>query len=60
MADAVHGAQFLQHFVGDTPWAHLDIAYTGMFAPKEKPTQPKGGTGFGVRLLDAFAESYEG
>jgi len=59
VADAVHGAQFLQHFVGDTPWAHLDIAYTGMFAPKEKPTQPKGATGFGVRLLDAFAESYE-
>jgi leucyl aminopeptidase len=60
VADAVHGAQFLQHFVGDTPWAHLDIAYTGMFAPKERPTQPKGATGFGVRLLDAFAESYEG
>jgi leucyl aminopeptidase len=59
VADAVHGAQFLQHFVGDTPWAHLDIAYTGMFAPKEKPTQPKGATGFGVRLLDAFAESCE-
>jgi len=58
-ADASHGAQFLQHFVGDTPWAHLDIAYTGMMAPREKPTQPKGATGFGVRLLDAFAESYE-
>src|SRR4029077_7753572 len=30
-ADAIHGAQLLQHFIGDTPWAHLDIAYTGMF-----------------------------
>jgi leucyl aminopeptidase len=59
VADAVHGAQFLQRFVGDTPWAHLDIAYTGMFAPKERPTQPKGATGFGVRLLDAFAEASE-
>lgn len=59
-ADAIHGAQLLQHFVGDTPWAHLDIAYTGMFANKERPTQPKGATGFGVRLLDALAESYEG
>ncbi len=58
-ADAIHGAQLLQHFVGDTPWAHLDIAYTGMFANKERPTQPKGATGFGVRLLDALAESYE-
>jgi leucyl aminopeptidase len=59
VADAVHGAQLLQRFVGQTPWAHLDIAYTGMFANKERPTQPKGATGFGVRLLDALAESYE-
>ena len=59
-ADVVHGAQLLQHFIGDTPWAHLDIAYTGMFANKEKPTQPKGATGFGVRLLDALAEGYQG
>jgi len=59
-ADAIHGAQLLQHFIGDTPWAHLDIAYTGMFANKERPTQPKGATGFGVRLLDALAEGYEG
>ena len=56
----VHGAQLLQRFVGKTPWAHLDIAYTGMFALKERPTQPKGATGFGVRLLDRLAESYEG
>jgi leucyl aminopeptidase len=59
VADAVHGAQLLQRFVGQTPWAHLDIAYTGMFANKPRPTQPKGATGFGVRLLDALAESYE-
>jgi leucyl aminopeptidase len=59
VADAVHAAQLLQRFVGSTPWAHLDIAYTGMFALKERPTQPKGATGFGVRLLDALAESYE-
>ena len=58
-ADAIHGAQLLQRFVGKIPWAHLDIAYTGMFALKEKPTQPKGATGFGVRLLDALAASYE-
>ena len=58
-ADAIHGAQLLQRFAGKTPWAHLDIAYTGMFASKEGPTQPKGATGFGVRLLDALAASYE-
>jgi leucyl aminopeptidase len=60
LADAGHGAQLLQRFVGKTPWAHLDIAYTGMLALKEGPTQPKGATGFGVRLLDRLAESYEG
>jgi len=60
VADAIHGAQLLQRFVGKTPWAHLDIAYTGMFVIKETPTQPKGATGFGVRLLDAFAASFEG
>ncbi|MEA2782912.1 MAG: leucyl aminopeptidase [Rhodospirillaceae bacterium] len=59
VADAVHGAQLLQRFIGKTPWAHLDIAYTGLFASKPKPTQPKGATGFGVRLLDALAASYE-
>jgi leucyl aminopeptidase len=59
LADASHGAQLLQHFVGKTPWAHLDIAYTGMYVRKEGPTQPKGATGFGVRLLDALAQSYE-
>ncbi len=59
VADAIHGAQLLQRFVGKTPWAHLDIAFTGSFVLKEKPTQPKGATGFGVRLLDALAASYE-
>jgi leucyl aminopeptidase len=59
VADAVHGAQLLQRFIGKTPWAHLDIAYTGLFASKPTPTQPKGATGFGVRLLDALAASYE-
>src|SRR5262249_23988090 len=59
VADAVHGAQLLQRSVGKTPWAHLDIAYTGMLVLKEQPTQPKGATGFGVRLLDQLAAGYE-
>jgi leucyl aminopeptidase len=58
LADSIHGAQLLQRFVGKTPWAHLDIAYTGMFVLKATPTQPNGATGFGVRLLDELAESY--
>jgi leucyl aminopeptidase len=42
-------AAFLSHFVGETPWAHLDIAGTA-WATKEMP-YAKGATGFGVRLL---------
>ncbi len=57
-ADAVHGAQLLQRFAGGAPWAHLDIAGKE-FAPKERPTQPKGATGFGVRLLDRFVAGLE-
>ena len=47
---AVTAAKFLQHFVGDTPWVHLDIAGT-FEADKEKGYQPKGGTGVMVRTL---------
>ena len=57
---SITAAQFLQRFIEkDTPWAHLDIA--GMaWAKTEKPTVPKGGTGFGVRLLDRLvADRYE-
>ena len=47
-------ASFIGNFVKDgQSWAHLDIA--GMaWTSKEKPTCPKGGTGFGVRVLDEF------
>jgi leucyl aminopeptidase len=43
-------AAFLSHFVGETPWAHLDIAGTA-WTTKEMPYYAKGATGFGVRLL---------
>ncbi|MCH7825787.1 MAG: leucyl aminopeptidase [Acidobacteria bacterium] len=49
-AGVVTAGMFLKRFVGDTPWAHLDIAGTA-FLDKATPYQPKGGTGFGVRLL---------
>ena len=52
-------AAFLSRFVEDTPWAHLDIA--GMaWAKKDQPTCPKGATGYGVRLLDAFVRTRMG
>ncbi len=60
-AGSITAAQFLQRFVKEgTPWAHLDIAGV-TWSAKDKPTVPKGGTGFGVRLLDRLvAEHYEG
>ncbi len=50
-AGSITAAQFLQRFVGKTPWAHLDIAGV-TWAKKDLPTAPKGATAFGVRLLD--------
>ena len=49
-AGTITGALFLQEFVGDVPWAHLDIAGPA-FTDKDLPYAPKGGTGFGVRTL---------
>jgi leucyl aminopeptidase len=58
-AGSITAAQFLQRFVGDTPWAHLDIAGV-TWSKKDAPTVPKGGTAFGVRLLDRLvADEYE-
>jgi leucyl aminopeptidase len=58
-AGSTIGAQFLQRFVNNVPWAHLDIAGVA-WSKKDAPTVPKGATAFGVRLLDRFvAEHYE-
>jgi len=58
-AGSITAAQFLQRFVGKTPWAHLDIAGV-TWAKKDLPTAPKGATAFGVRLLDRLvADNYE-
>jgi leucyl aminopeptidase len=59
-AGSITAAQFLQRFIKEgTAWAHLDIAGVA-WSTKEKATVPKGGTGFGVRLLDHFvAENCE-
>ncbi|MCW5699921.1 MAG: leucyl aminopeptidase [Rhodospirillales bacterium] len=58
-AGSITAAQFLQRFVEDTPWAHIDIA--GVAWTKEpKPVTPKGATGYGVKLLDRLvADHYE-
>ena len=58
-AGSITAAQFLQRFVDDTPWAHLDIAGTGMGAPSSDINK-SWGAGWGVRLLDRLvADAYE-
>ena len=47
---AITAALFLQHFVGDLPWAHLDVASVGD-SPKEHHEWSTGPTGFGARAL---------
>jgi leucyl aminopeptidase len=57
-AGSITAAQFLQRFIkDDTPWAHLDIAGV-TWSTKAKPTVPKGGTGFGVRLLNRLVKDH--
>jgi leucyl aminopeptidase len=58
-AGATAGAVFLQRFVGDVPWAHLDIAGTA-WSSEDRALAFKGATGFGIRLLDRLiADHYE-
>jgi leucyl aminopeptidase len=58
-AGSITAAQFLKRFVDKTPWAHLDIAGV-TWSSKASSTTPKGGTAFGVRLLDRLvANHYE-
>jgi leucyl aminopeptidase len=54
---SITAAQFLKRFVGDVPWAHLDVAGTGMGA-KDTETNRSWGPGWGVRLLDRLVHDY--
>ncbi len=49
-AGSVTAALFLEQFVGDRQWVHLDIAGPAR-SESDSGENPKGGTGFGVRLL---------
>lgn len=51
---AITAGLFLKEFVGDTPWAHLDIAGPAFAERENVPYIPLGGTGFGVRTLIHF------
>ena len=55
-AGTITGAAFLQNFVSETPWAHLDIA--GSAWDLGRAYVGKGASGYGVRLLVELARSY--
>ncbi len=55
-AGTIIGASFLSNFVGDVPWAHLDIA--GSAWDLGRAYVGKGASGYGVRLLVELARSY--
>jgi len=52
-AGTITAAAFLRNAIEDTPWTHIDIAGVAwtQIATKEKSYNPKGATGFGVRLI---------
>jgi leucyl aminopeptidase len=54
---ACTAAAFLKRFVGDVPWAHLDIAGTAM-GSNRSDTNEGWSSGFGVRLLDRLVQDH--
>jgi len=52
-AGSITAAQFLARFVGDVPWAHLDIAGVSL-GPPSSETNTSWAPGFGVALLDRY------
>ncbi|NBB69276.1 MAG: leucyl aminopeptidase [Alphaproteobacteria bacterium] len=58
-AGSIVAAAFLESFVGEVPWAHIDLAGTS-FTENDHPLAGKGATGWGVRLVDRLvAARYE-
>ncbi|MDD9206117.1 leucyl aminopeptidase, partial [Georgenia sp. 10Sc9-8] len=55
-AGSITAALFLQRFVGDTRWAHLDIAGAGRTGKKDGELPANAPTGFGARLLLSYLE----
>jgi leucyl aminopeptidase len=54
-AHPIQGASFLKRFVGDVPWAHVDMA--GTAHDTGRAYAAKGGAGWGVRLLLELARA---
>ncbi len=56
-AGSITAAALLSYFVGETPWAHLDIAGNEL-SNGDEPIATKGASGFGVRLLLELLRSW--
>jgi leucyl aminopeptidase len=57
-AGSITAGAYLSHFVGDTPWVHMDIAGTA-WDFTEKPYIPKGPSGIGVRTFLYLIRSWK-
>jgi leucyl aminopeptidase len=58
LGGACTAAAFLKTFAEETPWAHLDIAYTG-HREKDRADMARGATGFGIRTLVELVENWK-
>lgn len=62
MASAVTAARFLAHFVGEWPWAHIDMAGSEFYSngPEQTPRSylTKGGTGIPLRTLVEYLRGW--
>lgn len=56
-AGAITAGMFLKHFIDNFPWVHIDIAGPAIIE-NETDYIPKGGSGFGVRLLVDFLNNW--
>lgn len=56
-AGTITAGLFLAEFVGDVPWAHLDIAGT-MQSDTGDGWRPRGATGYGARMLLELARGF--
>lgn len=57
-AGAITAGKFLAHFARKTPYIHLDIAGVAFFSKKQE-YYAQGASGFGIRLLYAFLQTYD-
>ena len=55
-AGTIFAAAFLEHFVEDVPWVHLDIAGTSYASSKGNKYLPKGASGIPVKTLYEFVK----